>query len=151
MAGLDIPTSGLILTAKTHRAFYAACRFSKVTSAIDARMHSSQILSDSKDLRLQLSLGQMMREYCPLAGKSEHLEFLLGRTSPVARCSEPWLRAVCAKHHSLPRVFAWKKAWSRGWDAKEREMYPSIQLLDTSSALPIKANMPSIIQYGAVK
>ncbi|CAE7833538.1 rluD [Symbiodinium sp. KB8] len=38
---LDIPTSGLILTAKTHRAFY--------------------------DLRLQLSLGQMMREYCVLS------------------------------------------------------------------------------------
>ncbi|CAE7771034.1 rluD [Symbiodinium sp. CCMP2592] len=38
---LDIPTSGLILTAKTHCAFY--------------------------DLRLQLSLGQMKREYCVLS------------------------------------------------------------------------------------
>ncbi|CAJ1438539.1 unnamed protein product [Effrenium voratum] len=38
---LDIPTSGLVLVAKTHAAFY--------------------------DLRLQLALGQMQREYCVLA------------------------------------------------------------------------------------
>lgn len=38
---LDIPTSGLVLVARTHRAFY--------------------------DLRLQLALGQLQREYCVLA------------------------------------------------------------------------------------